>query len=293
VRNESDFLKFIARYAGTRLVCCGLNPRSTTFFNKAGYPRSARENEIEASRALLLDLDPVEETVRLEEAKRSLDRIDTYFKDHGFQLPTVANSGKGYHLVAIYPAIRVDDCPDIHDRLAAFASGLRRELEKEFAAEGIYLDSTSDLRRLVKVYGTAKPGGLESRLQRFRPEPDPQLREYLMSLQPEMKRNSNENLPLPDLGVKLPSWFPPLLEKPVIDKLWRGEGKPAGSDRSRSGYDFSLALRLIREGYNDPNDLATILALRPGGAFQGRGGNVDYLRRTIANALHQKGRPKN
>ena len=274
------------------MVCCGLNPRSKAHVGSWGYPRAARESEIPASQALLLDLDPDQGEASLKGVDSLLGKIDEYFQAYGFQVPTVAHSGRGYHLIATYPAIPVEDFPRIRRRLATFASGLRGEFEKELAAAGARLDSTTDLRRLVKIYGTAKPKGLESRIQRFEPNPDPALREHLLSLPPQPTACDNDNLPLLEIASELPGWFESLLDKPVVSRLWNGEGKPNGSDCSRSGYDFSLVRHLIGQGHKDPNDLATILTLRADGAFEGRGRNEHHLRRTVGNALAWDRHPK-
>ena len=56
-RYEQDVIVFVRRYAGSSLVCYSLNPRPQVFRNNKGFPRSARENEIEVSQNLLFDLD--------------------------------------------------------------------------------------------------------------------------------------------------------------------------------------------------------------------------------------------
>jgi hypothetical protein len=61
-------------------------------------------------------------------------------------------------------------------------------------------------------------------------------------------------------------------------RLWRSEGKGSG-DCSASGYDFTIACELIRDGVPD-RDVVAALSLRPGVHRR----DIDYLRRTVARA---------
>ena len=67
--------------------------------------------------------------------------------------------------------------------------------------------------------------------------------------------------------------------------LWNGVGKPGNTDRTRSGYEYSVARCLLRLGYTDVSELATILALRPEGSVRKSGKDQLYALRTVGNAL--------
>lgn len=83
----------------------------------------------------------------------------------------------------------------------------------------------------------------------------------------------------------LPELFLNLLRNDKrLEDLWHGRGK-ANGDASRSGYDFSVARRLMALGYRNLDDLATVLANRPEGSVRKGQRGEDYIRRTIANAL--------
>jgi hypothetical protein len=67
--------------------------------------------------------------------------------------------------------------------------------------------------------------------------------------------------------------------------LWEGRNKPQDTDTSGSGYDFSIARRLIVLGVRDIDVLSTAIALRPGSSYCENGKDEQYLRRTVAAAL--------
>ena len=145
---------------------------------------------------------------------------------------------------------------------------------------------------MVKIYGTAKPGGRLSRFYGQQRVEDSALSEHLLTLTvseaqarhqgPAGKGGNFELQP----GEELPEWLPRLLEQDrELNELWQGKGKPATADTSRSGFDYSVARRLLRLGYHDIDDLATVLALRPEGSVRSSGKGPEYLKRTIAAAL--------
>ena len=103
---------------------------------------------------------------------------------------------------------------------------------------------------------------------------DAALREHLLSLTPSESSQGfdrtgatgRSGLEL-KTATELPRWFVELLERDrELKNLWFGTGKPAHLDTSRSGYDYGVVNRLLRLGYRDIDELATILSLRPGGA---------------------------
>src|SRR2546425_31468 len=69
---------------------------------------------------------------------------------------------------------------------------------------------------------------------------------------------------------------------------WRQGGlarTPSVTDQSNSGYDYSIAAYLAAHGIMDYAALATIIALRPTGAKERAVKGVQYVLRTVTNAL--------
>src|SRR4051794_36994836 len=62
VNNETGLAAFVARHAGERMVCFGINPRPRIFRHADGRVRSARDADIAVSQNLLLDIDLVQPT---------------------------------------------------------------------------------------------------------------------------------------------------------------------------------------------------------------------------------------
>jgi hypothetical protein len=277
----------VVRYAGERMVCYGLNPRSAIHTKPSGVLRSAKEDDILASQNLLHDVDLIGTVTpeRQDDLKRSLSRVDEYFLDLGCKRPTRSKTGRGAHALSAYQPIMVADCPDIRERLRIFRDDLHNAIKHELSRLEARLDSTQDLRRVVRVYGTAKPEvGFVSRFYGKERREDPALREYLLNLSVPATAALRAIGPLM-LSETLPSWFTDLLDQDErVRSLWHGQGKTRG-DTTASGYDFSLLQALVRRGHADPAELGTILALRPGANAKG----PEYIARTIAIAL-QRGR---
>lgn len=294
-RSPDDAVRFVEKYAGERIVCFGLNPRSRVFKNSSGYPRAALDSEIEVSQNLLFDFD-FENTPSIEHLSVFSDflkRAKEHLQDLGFKLPTGAFTGRGYHLLFAYPAIRVSECPDIVARLRHFRSGFDDEHRREMESLDAKLDVTQDLRRMVRIYGTAKPEvGVVSEFYGKERVEDSRLRAYLL----EMKVESEPMVaPAAKAGnapvhSNVPVWFRTLLERDDgLRELWEGTGKRAGTDTSCSGFDYSLTSRLLHLGYRNIDELAAILVARPDGAVRSSGKGDSYVRRTIAAALVRLG----
>ena len=291
-RSEPEVLRFVRRYHGERMVCFGLNPRDDAFRNEQGYVRSAREDEISVSHSALFDFDIQQGRVtkaHVAALERFLDFADDYFLDRGLTAPTRGFSGRGYHLLFAYPAVSVAEYPDIADRLRCFAGSFAAAFEDELSLLSTKLDATTyDLRRVVRIYGTAKPRvGITSRFYGGERVEDAALRKYLLGLNlPGRKSASGRHGTVLSIGRELPASFTRLLEQDAqLRALWVGVGKPDTKDASRSGYDYSLAGHLFSVGYRNVDELATVLALRPNGAFQQSGKDEFYIRRTLASLL--------
>jgi hypothetical protein len=278
----------VRNHAG-RLVCYGLNPRSAIHAKPIGALRSATEADIAVSQNLLLDLD-LEGTVtpeRLDALKRFLSVADEYVTSLGCARPVRAATGRGSHLLFAYPAIRIEEYPDMRERLRSFRDGFAAAVRQDLSRLEVRCDSTQDLRRVVRVYGTAKPDvGVVSRFYGRERHEDVGLRNYLLQL-PCCTQAATPAVASVAFDDVLPSWFTPLLDRDErLRGFWRGEGKTRG-DVTASGYDYSLVQALIRRGHADPSELGTILALRPGGGASAK--RQEYILRTVRTALQRGG----
>lgn len=287
-RTELDVVNFVERYAGTYMVCYGLNPRPKIFMNSRGYQRAAREEEIEISQNLLMDFDFQSKNIMNEQVANFelfIQKANKYFLDLGIQPPATAYTGRGYHFLFAFPSIRVSECNDISDRLKEFCAQFRQTFKSDLERLEVKLDNTQDLRRMVKIYGTAKPQvGIVSRFYGGERVEDEALRAY--PLQMNLHHASEHHPSVLNTGDDLPSWFQRLItQNAKLQDLWLGRGKPENTDTTRSGYDYSLVKSLMHLGYKNIDELATILALRPDGAVRSSGKSEEYIRRTIANAI--------
>lgn len=287
-RTENDVINFVKKYAETYMVCYGINPRQKIFKNNKNYPRAAYENEIELSQNLLMDFDFKSKNTTKEqiaEFELFIQKTNQYFLELGIKIPTTAYTGRGYHFLFAYPPIKVTAYPDIAERLKEFCNQFRETFKKDLQRLEVKLDNTQDLRRMLKIYGTAKPKiGIISKFYGDKRMEDNGLRDYLLKM--EIHQSESELLSVLKTSGELPLWFQNLLAMDSrIKELWEGYGKPQDTDTTGSGYDFSLAKYLLNLGYQNIGELATILALRPEGAVRKSGKGDGYIRRTIANAL--------
>ncbi|MDX2154033.1 MAG: hypothetical protein SFV54_25055 [Bryobacteraceae bacterium] len=290
VRSNADLLHFVRTYAGERMLCFGINPRPSPLRYENGGLRSAKEADITVSQTLLLDID-LEGTIttdRLEHLRRFLRRADEYFTSKGLHRPIRARTGRGSHLLLAYEAISVVQHPTISDQLRTFKEDFRQANRVDLHRLEARIDSTQDLRRMVRVYGTAKPRiNVISRFYGpYQRHNDPALREYLLRL-PPTPRKAIDPLPNITIAAKLPQWFEDRLKTDtILYDLWHGRGKPPGTDQSNSGYDYTIARHLASIEDVSTADIATIIAVRPTGAGERASKGVAYLRRTIMAALN-------
>jgi hypothetical protein len=287
VTSLAGLLSIVEEYAGSRMVCYGLNPRPAILSKANGALRSAKEGDLALSQSLLLDIDLEGEatTERLASLKRELlPRADQYVASLGCRRPGRCSSGnRGSHLRFAYAPISVVEVPDIGERLRYFREGFVRAVRQDLSRLEARVDTgTLNLRAMIKVWGTSKPGGSLSRFYGGARVEDPALREYLLRLEvaPSVAVPAVCALVV---GGELPSWFSDLLGTDErVRSLWHGEGKHRG-DTTASGYDFSLLQALVRRGHADPAELGTIISLRPGASTKGQ----DYVSRTVATALQR------
>ena len=110
-----------------------------------------------------------------------MGRADAYI---GLRLPAWASTGRGFNFLFSYPAILVWEHPDIVDRLKEFRRKFVDAYRQELDRAGLRLDNTQDLRRMVRIYGTAKPDvGIVSRFHGAERTEDGNLRAYLLALE--------------------------------------------------------------------------------------------------------------
>lgn len=290
--SEGEVLQFVKEFHAHHMVCYGLNPRSRVFRGAAftghpSAPRSAKEADIEVSQNLVFDFDfESKETTadQLYDLQIFLQKSEEYFLDLHLRPPAKAFTGRGFHLLFAFPEIKVAECGDIGARCKRFRDDYWDAYRHELAHLKARLDSTQDLRRMVRIYGTAKPDiGIISKFYGKERVEDERLRAYLLEQQSD-DATAERNFVLRS-AAEIPPWFSALLETDRrVHDLWAGTGKQEG-DRSRSGYDYSLILRLMRLGHRNLDELASILVLRPDGSVQKSSKGDAYVRRTLANAL--------
>ncbi|MDA2935401.1 hypothetical protein MYX82_13845 [Acidobacteria bacterium AH-259-D05] len=286
-RSEKEVVNFVQRYVQERTVCYGINPRTRIFKNKREYARCALDKEIEISQSILFDFDFESGKVTKNQVaalETFLKKTDEYFFDLSLKTPVRAFTGKGYHLLFAYPEIEVKEHPDISEKSKEFRDEFNDEYRRDLENLEVRLDKTQDLRRMVRIYGTAKPDvGIVSCFYGGERVEDESLRNYLLSL--KTRERCLGSLVL-NTGSKLPDWFQKLLERDRdLRELWSGKGKPQNTDRTRSGFDYSVVRRLLWLGYKNIDELGTVLALRPEGGVKKSGKGEQYITRTIGNAL--------
>lgn len=283
-KSEKEVTDFVKKYASTHMVCYGVNPRPIIFKNEYDYPRSAADVEIQESKNMVFDFDFITKKTTPQvhnQFSHFLKKTDDYFRDLGLQQPVRAFTGGGYHLLFAYPSISLDEHPDLRGKLRQFRQSFYLAHKHDLSRLEVKLDSTFDLRRVVRIYGTAKPyiDSIPSKFFGHSRIEDSALREYILNI---------EEHPVTGKSFKpngsLPEWFTKLLENDdQLKHFWEGTEKPVGTDHSRSGYDYSLVRRLIYLGHRNLDELAAILANRPNGAGHEKG--QKYIWTTIGNAL--------
>lgn len=289
-KSVKQVIAFVKKYHKNHTCCYGINPRPSVLKAKNNFLRSAKDSDIKTVLSFYLDFDFAHSDADKKDfnmLKELIKEIEFYLGKEKIRKPVWAYTGNGYHLLFALPPIKTEEHPDIGEKIKAFRDNINYEFSGAMESEGIKLDSTVDLRRVAKIYGTKKPYK-NARLSRFygnKRIEDVVLKEYILSLDTTQSLEKEISFNIPD---RLPEKFENLLNTDTyIKKLWNNEGKTEIKDVSRTGYDFSLVKECIRRGITDINDLSAILALRPEGAYQKSSKNGDYIRRTIGNALYK------
>ena len=284
-KRPGAFVKFVQQYYKNHMCCVGVNPRPDALKSEKGFNRSAKDADIENVTHFYFDIDfegknPTD--MQLADLRLALMTMEPFYQDQGFQTPTLNYSGNGYHIIHKIPPVPVAEYPDIKQRQQYFRDQFQAGFSGELSRLECIVDNTLDLSRKIKLPGTKKPGDARlSSLEYVNYKPDEALRDYLLNLDIQ----PNDDVPLEMRVKEMPECFVALLKQDeFIHNLWNGEGKTSG-DTSRSGYDYSLIRRCLKQGITDLNDLYAILALRPDGSVQAAGKGEQYVRNTIANAI--------
>lgn len=287
-KNPQQACYFVSKYCIDHTCYFGVNPRPGILKNNRGSVRSAKEEDVRVLTCFYLDIDckdkhPTDE--HLAEIDLFIAKTERFFDEIRINPPAKSFSGRGFHLFFSPSPMLVSEHPDIKEKLHAFKAQFEDAFRKDIEQLGIAIDSTLDLRRMVKIPGTKKADPSITRISRFyggERIDDKALRDYLICLEISESKKPSINMQISD---SLPIKFLKLLESnQLMQDLWNGTGKTDG-DLSSSGYDFSIVKYCLKKGITDVSDLASILAKRPNGAFQKRNKGRDYIKRTISKAI--------
>lgn len=287
VRDARQLLKMVRRFHGTRMVCYGINPRPGILRYQSGHLRAHRDPEIEVVKSFYFDLDLREDAggEELADLEFFLEQVSGKIEGWGFNAPVKAFTGNGFHLLFAIPEVKARECPDIGDRIRLFRERVFAGLEGRLAELSVQIDTTDNICRMAKVYGTAKPD--RRVLSRFcgdgKRVEDSRLRDALLEME-LLEGGPEDGLDL-EAAKDLPASFSRLLESDRKVRLfWMGQGKVVG-DLSSSGYDYSLLKECLAKGITDVKELAAIIALRPGGSVSNGTKGEQYVRHTISKAV--------
>ena len=313
VQSASQVLDFVRRHYQDAMVCWGLNERPNVLQNDQGFARSAKNLDIEIISNFAIDIDlqnrPVTDNHREAFHRLVNHEVFDYHCDLGLLPPVYADTGQGGHLVYAIPRVKVSKHQDITKRTWRYTTELSSDLSDQLSNIGAKVDNISDSRRVLRIYGTAKPdvGYISQFFGENRVE-DPSMLEHLLAFETELElstspHNSNCQLdslptntsPKPMYGAclitvqnEIPQVVTSLLQRDEkLRNLFDGKGKTSG-DVSGSGYDLALIRRLLIMGIYDVSVLATVLAQRPNGSVNNSNKGESYLRATVAAAIAGK-----
>lgn len=302
VNSIDGVLDFVDRHHKDRLLCWGANERPEVLLNSEGFARCARNDDIQYVSNFVIDIDltarPVTDSDRTSLKQMAGHEFSDYFTDLGLRKPVYADTGRGGHELFAAPRTPVSECPDISDRFHRFSNEFAHDLGDELARIGAKIDPISDLRRVLRIYGTAKPDvGYISKFYGNERVEDEELLVHLQSYDMEQTQpwapGTNSFKPcygpaLITIYNETPPLFGSLIKRDKrLRDLYEGTGRTKG-DLSGSGYDLALARRMLALGISDISLVATVLAHRPKGSVQKSGKGESYLRATVARAISGK-----
>ena len=146
VQNEKDFVKLCRKWSGKRQVYAGINPR---------FQEEGKDEDVRRVTGIPFDVDSLHPTKEasndeeLAQAEKRMVELVSWMRIQGYNLPLVAMSGNGYHVIQ-KTDILVDD--DLPSKLEAYFH--------EAPTEG--LDSIFNLSRIIKVPGTLSVKGVHT-----------------------------------------------------------------------------------------------------------------------------------
>jgi hypothetical protein len=224
-RSPINACSFVSKYCKDHTCYFGVNPRHGILKNDRGSVRSAKEEDIRVLTCFYLDIDckdkyPTDE--HLAEIELFIAKTERFFDEIGINPPTKAFSGRGFHLFFSPSPICVSEQPDIKEKLQAFKAQFEDAFRNDIGQLGIVIDSTLDLRRMVKIPGTKKADPSIKRISRFYGDirtDDQVLRDYLINTEIPEPKNHPVNIQIRD---GLPMKFRKLLESNQVmqDLRW-------------------------------------------------------------------------
>jgi hypothetical protein len=160
-----------------------------------------------------------------------------------------ATTEHGNSLLFAYPPISVSEHPAVCGQTTTFARGFAAAFQQDISRYELIVVTSQELRRMVPVYGTRRPGHeLVSGFPAAPREPDEQLREHLLQLLPADINPFSRYVPLMD---HIPQWFPALLDD---DRLLQDLRQKPENDDTIAAY--------LAEHTTNPEETVTILSLR-------------------------------
>lgn len=188
----------------------------------------------------------------------------------------IVSSGNGYHCYWLLDKPEIINSQEDIDRLKGYNKGLAEELRA---------DKTFDLSRVLRVPDTKNFKDPENILKVKIIKSSPELRYSLKSLSRFFRKIEQPGIKELELDKEsldiIPDRFWKILdENTKIRNTWKGE-RPDLKDKTKSGYDMSLASLLMPYNFKD-NELLAILRESPSG--KGKKGSLAYLKLTIGKA---------
>ncbi|MDD5308329.1 MAG: hypothetical protein PHU25_13490 [Deltaproteobacteria bacterium] len=315
--DEDAFAKACRTNDGNLQIYGGIQPRPRRFLDRAPngiQPRSqgGKAEDIETVRMQIIDLDPdrpkgtASTAEQLALSRSVAERIRADAVTRGWPAPPLVMSGNGVHVYFFFPEVHIRD--QVHrEEVAAGFKAFEAWVQRTYATDGIKIDKISDLPRIIKVPGVMSIKGDNSPERPWRRAhfltdstrvENGAFWDFVNTL-PAAEKEKKAKATTKDSGTAdteivfgdQPSErvMKVVFGNKNIKAHWEGRGKPAMNadgtpgDTSRSGYDWTVLLGLIKAGITDPSELATAVFHRPAGA--GAEKDKDYVIRTVLKAL--------
>lgn len=252
-RLTSDLTSGLPEFKDTN-VFFGVCPRNQ---------KKGKEENVKEVSCVWIDLDCHNDKERIEKLR--------ILKRFNLRPSIIINSGRGFHIYWLLDKVFVIRDEEEFLKIKGYIKGLSKVLGG---------DSTFDLARVLRVPGTINLKEPENPLPVKACEFYPNRKITLKDLEP-YKAKVEEVTKSNVTPGKVPDKFRILVETNAkIKATWEGKRKDL-KDKSRSGYDMSLANLLVFQGFSD-NEIASVL--RQSSTGRGRGATINYLNRVIGEA---------